>query len=217
MVELRPVIYLGPSLDHKEAASILDADYRPPVKRGDLLQLPKDVEVVGIVDGLMLTDAAVGHREIISLLERGVRVFGGGSMGALRAAELSDMGMIGVGRIYEEYSSGRVEGDDEVVISFDPFTQAALSEPLINLRLNLLDASEKGIITSADADVLLKELKKEFYPRRSYEMLFYIANNILLNKDAQALEEHLRKSKIDFKRNDAILLLNAVKATIEKK
>lgn len=217
MVELRPVIYLGPSLDTKEAATILDADYRPPVKRGDLLQLPKDVEVVGIVDGLLLTDAAVGHREILSLLDRGVMVYGGGSMGALRAAELSDMGMIGVGRIFEEYSSGRVEGDDEVVLSFDPFTQAALSEPLINLRLNLIDACERGIITSSDTDTLLRELKKEFYPRRSYEKLFYIANNILLSKDAQALEEHLRKCKIDFKRNDAILLINAVKVVIENK
>ncbi len=215
MVDLRPVIYLGPSLDIKEAASILEADYRPPVKRGDLLQLPEGVEVVGIVDGLLLTDAAVGHREILSLLERGVRVFGGGSMGALRAAELADMGMIGVGRIFEEYNSGRVEGDDEVVIFFDPFTQMALSEPLINLRLNLRNACDEGIITSADADVLLRELKKEFYPRRSYEKLFYIAKYILLNKDAQALEDHLRKRAIDFKRNDAILLLNAVKAVVE--
>jgi hypothetical protein len=216
VVELRPVIFLGPSLDINEAISILDADYKPPVKRGDLLQIPQEVEVVGIVDGLMLTDAAVGHREILSLLDRGVSVFGGGSMGALRAAELADMGMVGVGRIFEEYSSGRVEGDDEVVLSFDPFTQAALSEPLINLRLNLIDACERGIITPSDTYALIRELKKEFYPRRSYEKLFYIANNILLNKDAQVLEEHLRKNKIDFKRNDAILLINAVKAVIEK-
>lgn len=216
MVELRPVIYIGPSLDIKEAASILEADYRPPVKRGDLLQLPPEVKVVGIVDGLLLTDAAVGHREILGLLKRGVKVIGGGSMGALRAAELADMGMIGVGRIFEEYSTGRVEGDDEVVLSFDPFTQMALSEPLINLRLNLRKACEEGIITSADADALLRELKKEFYPRRSYEMLYYIAKYILIDTDARALEDHLRKSAIDFKRNDAILLLNVVKAAIEK-
>jgi len=52
--------------------------------------------VVGIIDGVLLSDAAVGHREILNLLRRGIRVFGSGSMGALRAAELSTLGMEGI-------------------------------------------------------------------------------------------------------------------------
>jgi len=54
------------------------------------MDLPDGVEVVGIVDGVILSDAAVGHREILSIVKEGIKVVGGGSMGALRAAELAD-------------------------------------------------------------------------------------------------------------------------------
>lgn len=186
------------------------------MKRGDLTNLSPQVEVVGIVDGILLTEAAVGHREIMSLLDQDIKVFGGGSMGALRAAELSEMGMVGVGRIYEEYSFGRVDGDDEVVLAYDPFDQMPLSEPLINLRLNLQRAMEDGIIDLSDYHMLMNELKAEFYPRRSYELLFSVARNRLKKERASALEEYLRRNAIDFKREDAILLLKAVKAYLEK-
>ncbi len=189
----------------------MDADYRPPVKRGDLLTLPQEVGIVGIIDGVLLTDAAVGHREILSLLNRGVTVFGGGSMGALRAAELSDMGMIGVGRIFEEYSSGRVNGDDEVVLAYDPFSLRALSEPLINLRLNLEAAAGCGAIPKDAADRIIAGLKRTYYPKRSYESLYQIAEKELKKSDFEALSIFLKNEGMDYKQNDAILLLKAVK------
>jgi len=90
------VVFLGMSLPHAEASTRLKARFLPPVRRGDLPQLPSSVKMVGIIDGVFLSESAVGHREIIDLLKRGVTVVGGGSMGALRAAELQDLGMIGV-------------------------------------------------------------------------------------------------------------------------
>jgi len=33
---VRPIVYLGPSLPLARAQELLEADYRPPVKRGDL-------------------------------------------------------------------------------------------------------------------------------------------------------------------------------------
>ena len=189
----------------------MDADYRPPVKRGDLAVLPPGVDTVGIVDGVLLTDAAVGHREILSLLNRGVRVFGGGSMGALRAAELSELGMVGIGRIFEEYASGRVNGDDEVVLAYDPFSLRALSEPLINLRLNLENAADRGIIAAESADRLIAALKGTYYPKRSYDVLYRIAKRELNNSDFETLVNFLKIEGMDYKQNDAFLLLKAVK------
>jgi len=160
------VIFLGPSLSHEEARKLLDADYRPPVRRGDLGRLDPATKVVGIVDGVLLSDAAVGHREILELLRRGVKVIGGGSMGALRAAELSSLGMVGVGRIFSEYSSGRIEGDDEVVLMYDPFTLQGLSEPLINLRLNIEEAARQRVISESDGQVLIARAKTVFLPSK---------------------------------------------------
>jgi hypothetical protein len=205
------VIYVGPSLEHEKAKEILDADYRPPVKRGDILALPQDVSAVGIIDGVLLTDAAVGHREIMSLLDRGVKVYGGGSMGALRAAELSDLGMIGVGRIFEEYLSGRVNGDDEVVLAYDPFSLQALSEPLINLRLNIEAAADRGVIGKDVADRLIAALKRTYYPKRSYDYLYHIAKIEMQIGDFEALSVFLKNEGMDYKQNDAILLLKTVK------
>jgi hypothetical protein len=191
----------------------VDAELRPPVKRGDLVSLDPGVRTVGIIDGVLLTDAAVGHREILTLMERGVTVIGGGSMGALRAAELKDLGMIGVGRIFKEYSSGRVDGDDEVVLAYDPFSLHGLSEPLINLRLNLEAAATRGVISDSDATRLIAELKRTFYPKRSYELLLSTARKLLGEEDFNRLSMFLQDCAIDFKRKDAILVLKAVKAS----
>jgi hypothetical protein len=43
-------------------------------------------------------------------------MFGGASMGALRAAELMSFGMREFGSIFEAYIHGEIEGDDEVTI-----------------------------------------------------------------------------------------------------
>jgi hypothetical protein len=185
------------------------------VKRGDLLELPEDVGVVGIVDGVLLSDAAVGHREILQLMRRGTKVIGGGSMGALRAAELDGLGMIGVGRIYEEYSSGRIEGDDEVVLMFDPFTLTALSEPLINLRLNIENAARARVIKESDARIIIDRLKSTFYPRRSFEKLLAISNEILASDEMRDFEIFLKSKSVDFKRNDAISVIRTVKSVVQ--
>jgi hypothetical protein len=55
----KPVIFLGPSLSREKAKNILEADYRPPAKKGDLLRLAsltKDVTMVGLIDGFFLQD-----------------------------------------------------------------------------------------------------------------------------------------------------------------
>jgi len=145
------------------------------------------------------------------LLDRGVKVYGGGSMGALRAAELSDLGMIGIGRIYEEYASGRVNGDDEVVLAYDPFSLRPLSEPLINLRLNLEAAAERGVIDGAAAERLISALKRTFYPKRTWDSLYQFAKQELKKNDFEALSNFLKNEGMDYKQNDAILLLKAVK------
>jgi TfuA protein len=209
---MRPVVFLGPSLPISEACPVLDADYRPPVRRGDLRSIPVDVSIVAIIDGVLMTDAAVGHREIIELMRSGVKVIGGGSMGALRASELSSLGMIGVGRIFEAYSSGRIEGDDEVVLGYEPSSGLPLSEPLINLRLNLEKAERGGIIDHQECQTIIDELKKTYFPDRDIELMMKIANERLDVHRYNALESFFYKRFEDFKRIDAMAVLNMVKS-----
>jgi TfuA protein len=209
-------VFIGMSLPVSEAKKILDADYRPPIKRGDLPMLSEHVRHVGIVDGVFMNDCSVGHREIIALLKRGVIVVGGGSMGALRASELDDMGMIGIGKIYEMYSSGEIEGDDEVALTFNPETGDPLSEPLVNIRATLAMAVERGILEADTSSQILESVRKEYYPRRSMSMLLEHAKDILDPIILKDLTEFIRGSSVDLKRKDATAVLQEIAKIIKK-
>ncbi|WP_019176770.1 TfuA-like protein [Methanomassiliicoccus luminyensis] len=171
---------------------------------------------MGIIDGVILSDAAVGHREILDVMRSGITVIGGGSMGALRGAELKDFGMIGVGSVYEEYASGRVEGDDEVLLAYDPSTHAPLSVPLINLRLNLRKAVEHGVLDAGKAEGILRDLKRQFYPVRSYDLMLDIARRTLPEEESARFEKFEKTQFEDFKKKDALLVLMAVKKMDQK-
>src|SRR5262245_47094742 len=88
-------VYLGPSLPLKEAKHILpEACFLPPIRCGDLLHLLRlNPQCIAIIDGYFQHTAAVWHKEILLALEKGIRIYGASSMGALRAAELANDGI----------------------------------------------------------------------------------------------------------------------------
>lgn len=211
------VAFLGPSLSHERARRIVgnDCDLLPPVRRGDLPSLPSSTRVLAIIDGVFQSDSSVGHREILEQLRRGVDVVGGGSMGALRASELDSMGMIGIGEVYELYSSKRIDGDDEVALIFNPETLDALSEPLVNMRHNLEKAAIRGIIKAEDRDILLAKMKSIYYPKRTKDMMIDFARKILEPKRLSKFEEFVRDDYIDIKMKDAEEVLRYVIKSVE--
>jgi len=212
---MRPVIYLGPSLPLAEAKDILDADYRPPVKRGDLQRL-EGVELVGMIDGVFLQSCSVGHREILSLLNRKVKVVGGGSMGALRAAEMGHYGMIGVGQIFKMYASGEVQGDDEVALVFDPETMEPLSEPLVNLRVLLDAAWMADVIDTAQRAGILSEMRSIYYPRRTVPAFLEVARRRLGKSHSEVFDRFFADNYRDVKKEDAITVLKFIKDACEQ-
>ena len=200
------VVYLGPSLPHEEARTICpDATFLPPVRRGDLLKV-SGVSIVCIIDGFFYQDAAVGHREILSLLKAGIRVIGSSSMGALRAAELDTLGMEGVGVIYSLFQSGTLVSDDEVALVFDPETYLPLSDPLVNIRCSLRHAKNNGIITEEEESLLIRTAEPLFYPERTYARIA----TVLPVSARERLLSFIAKSAFDQKRLDAIQALERV-------
>ena len=197
------VIYLGPSLDRAEAFRILEADYLPPICRCDLGRLPQHVKVVGIIDGEFFQKLAVSPKEIISTLDRGVRVFGASSVGALRASETHSYGTVGVGRIFTMFRDGVLDEDDEVALIYDAETFRPLSVPLVNMRYVLDTACTQGLIDCDQMGYLVNRLKNFYFPDRTYPALKNLC---------PALEEMLDRETIpDLKREDAIEMLLAIK------
>jgi hypothetical protein len=102
-------VFIGPTLAAEEARAIWpDAVYMPPVRQGDVYRVVTRLrpDAIGIVDGYFAHVPSVWHKEILYALAEGIPVYGSASMGALRAAELAQFGMVGVGAIFEAYRTG---------------------------------------------------------------------------------------------------------------
>jgi hypothetical protein len=211
---MRTVVYTGTSISHSDARKILDADYRPPVKRDEIKRLIRSSpDIIGIIDGVFFDSAAVAHREIIEALKSRITVVGGGSMGALRASELDSYGMIGVGRIYEMYRSGIIESDDEVAVTFNEETMSPLSIPLINIRFTVQAAAEGGILTQVQALSFIDIARKMFYPDRNYRNIVIesVRKGIIMDSEKEKLLDFFSEHEVDAKRQDAVLVLEKIK------
>jgi hypothetical protein len=197
------VIYLGPSMGRAEATSILQAEYLPPICRGDLAKLPEKVRTVGIIDGEFFQSLAVSPKEIVALLEKGIKVFGAASIGALRAVETQKLGTIGVGEIFCMFRDGILDGDDEVALVYDSQSYRHLSEPLVNIRRALEIAFAEKVIDEVEMERLVAQVKSRYFPDRSHKYVQSLCPPLASFFEGKTLP--------DVKYDDARLLLLAIK------
>jgi hypothetical protein len=212
-------IFLGPTLPVEEARRELDAIYLPPVSQGDVLQaVAAGPWAIGIIDGYFEHVPAVWHKEILWALSRNIRVVGSSSMGALRAAELENFGMKGVGKIFEAFHRGELEDDDEVAVAHGPAESGYLagSEAMVNMRHTLAAAEAAGVIVSSTHEALVAVAKGLFYPERDLSrMLAEGLSKGLPGSEIQALKDWWPAGRIDQKREDALALLRLLRAQAE--
>jgi hypothetical protein len=210
----KPVIFLGPTLSVEKAKDILDADYRPPAKKGDLLQLiPTDVKVVGIIDGYFLQDYPPTPIEVYNLLrKKDLLVMGSSSLGALRAVELKKFGMIGIGKIFSLFFNGVLDADDEVAVTFTGYSEYK-SDALIDIRYNLFLALKNKIIDEKTKKNILRISKKTYFPYRTYKDIIDESKMTFPDQKKQIEDfgEYLIKYKRSLKEEDAIKLLMSIK------
>src|ERR1700730_582813 len=110
-------VFLGPSLPGSEAKEILAADYYPPARRGDVYRIvASGIKTIVLIDGVFHSAPSIWPREILDAIAEGIQVLGASSMGALRAAELHEFGMLGYGTIFDWCRKGLIGGDDEVAL-----------------------------------------------------------------------------------------------------
>jgi hypothetical protein len=147
----------------------------PPIKRGELPDLirqhPPGRAV--IVDGLFHTEVAVGHLEIRTAISRGWQLWGVSSMGVIRAREMASLGMRGFGEVYDLYCQEGVDfRDDEVTLMHGnaPDYQE-LSEPLVHIRVAVVDLVTQGILTESQGADLIGELEQMWYAERTLAWL----------------------------------------------
>ena len=206
------IVFVGPTLPPEEARRWLDADYRPPARRGDVYRACiSEPQLIILVDGAFESEAAVFHNEILWALSKGISVWGAASMGALRAAELASFGMIGFGTIFVAYEEGAIERDDAVAVEHGPaeLGYPLLSTPLVDVWATLEKAFESGVLSACERDMLKGIASGIFYKRLGFQLLLESAvQRGLPQHRAQGLQQFLADHGIfSQKRADAIEVL----------
>ena len=204
------VVFSGPSIDHRSVARLVDARVMPPVARGDidrLLAADRPPERIGIIDGRFLQSFALSPKEILRAIDRRVVVYGSASMGALRAVECEPFGMRGVGRIFEEFQSGRTNRDDEVAMTYCATTLRPLSEPLITMRFAVRQAVRDGVVSARTATRFVAIAGELYFPHRTVRAVMQVLEREVAAKEADRLRAFFAAGPPDAKREDAVAML----------
>lgn len=207
---MRVVIFLGPSIALAEARAVLPgAIFLPPAAQGDIYRAAVRIpHAIGIIDGYFEHVPSVWHKEILWAMKQGTHVFGASSMGALRAAELAQFGMVGVGKIFDWYAAGTIEDDDEVAVAHASAEDGFLptSTAMVDIRATLEKAEAQHIISSELRTRLETIAKNLFYAERNYPTILQLAESEQLTGIGR-LKNWLVDNKVHQKQDDAKLLL----------
>ena len=226
----KPIIFIGPSLNHDKARRIFQADYRAPAKKGDLMMLltsysnsteePNSTNFVGLVDGLFLQDYPPTPIEVYQLLSnKNFHVVGGASIGALRAIELEKFGMVGIGKIFELFRNGATDADDEVAVTFQQGAGEDIqSEAMIDIRFNLFVACRKQIITDRVKRAIAKTAKSIYFPYRNYTHVLEQTRLDFpeLSTQLDSFSAYINENRLSLKEHDAIKVVEYIKNAYEK-
>jgi hypothetical protein len=212
----RILVFSGPTLAEEDIHEIAPhVEVYPPVAAGELLRLPLHAgDLVAIIDGYYFQAASVRHKEILDLLARGIHVWGAGSMGALRGAELAPFGMRGFGHVFHAYTQGDIDGDDEVALTHAPeeMDYLKLSEALVNIRYASKVALDEGVIGEQAYHAILDVACELPFFERIYPHICKLAQAHGLSvAESERFLSFVRQPRVDVKRLDALAMISALK------
>lgn len=198
-------VFTGPSLNHDEAKLLIGSEgvIWPPIKGGDILSLLCNDQLtspshIHIIDGYYYNVPSVRHKEIIQAIQQGIIVSGCSSMGAIRAAELEDSGMIGTGRIFDYFKTNFVSGDDEIAVAHHPEPKYdKISTPLINIRFTIDDLCKCNLLSRTIGNEILEFFQQLPFSERHLKSL---EKHDYYSKFYGLLSENFQ----DWKKTDAI-------------
>ncbi len=206
-------IFNGPTLSKIDIKNILpNAIVKPPIKSSDIFNLLRNAREdcypkrILIIDGFFHGKLSVRHKEILYAMNQNILVYGCSSMGALRAAECADFGMVGIGKIFNFFKTKFASSDDEVAVAYsadEPYEE--LSLPLINIRFALEDLMQRKLINKYQKEKIIKLIKGIHFTDRTFNFLNeidYISKFIPL----------ISKFYLNWKERDALEAVNIMKS-----
>ncbi|MFZ3231539.1 MAG: TfuA-like protein [Pseudobdellovibrio sp.] len=214
---LKIKIYSGLSLSQQTVKKYLpQALFSKPIKRNDLYDdIKKGIHVIGIIDGEFLQNLSVSPTEIQDAMRCGLSIYGASSMGAMRAAELSQFGMIGCGSIFEQISKDPYFQDDKLgQIFYEDLSHVSM--PFMDFFLGIKDLVQRRIVSPKESSEIVQLYKKLHFSERTYAAL---KSQIQKKHNSARLFlafDNAKKHIISQKNKDAILMLKQIKSSIKQ-
>lgn len=211
-------IFGGPSLELIPSALLKDATILPPIKRGDLESLMQDQKPATclIVDGLFGANMSVTPTECRQLIEKGWTVCGCSSMGALRAADLWSLGMIGFGSIYNQYRLGHFKSDADVAVVYEEReigNYKELTVSIVHLRFLLRQLQKENVIDQLQLNQMLLKAKQIFWVDRTWDALFEAWSQMPVDKKILTQFEQLKgRPELHPKKLDALEAFQTIRS-----
>ena len=201
------ILFAGPSI-YGADINLDSIELKPPAAHGDLARAVLDgASAIGLVDGVFETIASVWHKEILFAIQRGVTVAGAASMGALRAAECVQFGMIPIGKVAHSYIDGSLDDDAAVAIlhgpddlGCPPFTQA-----LVDVEVTIFHMQHCKFIKPNQAKQMLENARRTFFKERTMDAIVSGLPN------ADYLKQQYKKYFVSQKQTDALELIKFMK------
>lgn len=167
----------------------------PPVRRGDVERIVQEYPPgnLAIVDGTFHSYPAVSHVELREALRKGWRIWGLCSMGAIRAYEMRTLGMVGFGKVYEQFELQDDFRDDEVALihgAEDPYMP--ITEPLVHIREFIQQMVDEGHLEHKQGNNTINHLASMWYGFRSLSLLREMVIDTWQGPREQ-LEEYLKE------------------------
>jgi hypothetical protein len=190
----------------------------PPAVLGTVYRAAREgFARIALVDGYFGTVPSVWHKEILHALAQGIEVWGAASMGALRASELWEYGMQGVGLIFNLYRRGALTDDDEVCVVHAPreFAYKSFSHAMVNVRLTARRMTRLALLNRAQERQFITFVKRQHFSKRTDDVIREALNAIAPGRGHESVEAFRRHYR-DAKRDDAralIEILSGVRAT----
>ncbi len=206
------ILFAGPSL-FGQTADLTGVDLRPPARQGDIYRAVRDgAEAIGLIDGVFGFVPSVWHKEILFALSEGVRVLGGASLGALRAAECHTFGMEPVGEIARAYVDGVRYEDADVCLAHCPAEMnfMPLSEPLVDVEASIARLLDLGAVTGEQAWSWLEGARDIYFADRTVEAMLQRASLPAPLADAYRLH------RVGVKARDALELVDQLRKLPER-
>jgi hypothetical protein len=207
MSEIPTCVFWGPSACDQIIGSTALQVF-PPAALGSVYRaVQAGFRRIAIVDGYFGNVPTVWHKEILFAISTGAEVYGASSMGAIRAAELWQYGMHGVGRVFRFFRSGMLTDDDEVCLLHGPPDTGylPLSYAMVNVRLTVRRMRRRNLVTDGEEMDIVRFVKRLHFSRRtsqSIRMAFLAARP----SDRGNLWENFLGYFSDVKQHDAATL-----------